>query len=125
MNKTIEQTIKFTGATAVELFDIYVKPEKHLILHGGAETKISAVMGKSFSLLNGNLNGKNPLIVPNRIIVQSWSWKENELDSILTLVSSGTKTGAQIHDPFLHSETIQTSVEAGVLGSDKRISCKE
>ena|SRR5687768_2258293 len=125
MNKTIEQTIKFTGTTAVELFDIYVKPEKHSILHGGAETKISAVMGKSFSLLNGNLNGKNPLIVPNRIIVQSWRWKENELDSILTLVFSGTKTGAQIHDPFLDSETIQTFVEAGVLGSDKRISCKE
>ena len=100
MNKTIEQTIKFTGTTAVELFDIYVKPEKHSILHGGAETKISAVVGEDFSLLNGNLVGKNLLVVPNRMIVQSWRgnvWEENDLDSILTLVFSNTKTGAQIY----------------------------
>ena len=29
MNKAIEQKILFTGATAEELFDIFVNPEKH------------------------------------------------------------------------------------------------
>jgi len=43
MNKTIEQTIKFTGTTAAELFDNYVDPQKDSILNGGAETKISAI----------------------------------------------------------------------------------
>jgi hypothetical protein len=100
MNKTIEQTIKFPGATAAGLFEIYVNPQMHSILHGGAETKISAVTGENFSLLNGNLNGKNLLIVPNRMIVQSWRgnvWEEDDLDSILTLVFSDIKTGAQIY----------------------------
>jgi hypothetical protein len=100
MNKTIEQTIKFRDTTAAELFEIYVNPRKHSILHGGAETRISAVVGETFSLLNGNLNGENLLVVPNRMIVQSWRgnvWEENDLDSILTLVFTDTKTGAQIH----------------------------
>jgi activator of HSP90 ATPase len=100
MNKIIEQTIKFANTTAAELFDIYVNPQKHSIFHGGAETKMSAIAGDSFSLLNGNLNGKNLLVVRNRMIVQSWRgnvWEENDLDSILTLVFSNTKTGAQIY----------------------------
>ena len=100
MNKTIEQTIKFRGTTAAELFDIYINPEKHSILHSGAETKISGKVGESFSLLDGNLNGKNLMVVPNRMIVQSWRgnvWEENDVDSILTLVFSDAKTGAQIH----------------------------
>src|SRR5688500_11365520 len=100
MNKKIEKTIKFTGGKEPELFDIYVKPQKHSILHGGAETKISAVLSEDFSLLNGNFNEKKLLVLLNRMIVQFSSgnvWEENDLDSILTFVFSDTKTGAQIY----------------------------
>jgi activator of HSP90 ATPase len=99
MNKAIEQRIQFRGATAQELFDIFVNPEKHSAIHGGAITKISSKEGDNFSLLNGNLNGKNLLIAPDRMIVQAWRgnvWKKNDLDSILILVFSDTKDGAQI-----------------------------
>src|SRR5688572_25586845 len=99
MNQTIEQTIEFKGTTATELFNIFLDPEKHSAIHGGARTKISNKEGDSFSLLNANLNGKNLLIVPNRMIVQSWRgnvWKKEDLDSVLTLVFTNVKGGAQI-----------------------------
>lgn len=99
MNKTIEQTINFKGATASELFDIYVDPKKHSLLHNGAKTYISDIEGDNFSLLNGNLNGRNLLVVPDRMIVQSWRgnvWKEDDLDSILTLTFHNTANGARI-----------------------------
>ena len=99
MNKAIEQKILFTGATAEELFDIFVNPEKHSAIHGGATAKISGKEGDSFSLLNGNLNGKNLLIVPHRMIVQSWRgniWKKDDLDSILILVFANKTNGAEI-----------------------------
>ena len=99
MNKAIEQKILFHGATAEELFDIFVNPKKHSAIHGGAKAKISNKEGHAFYLLNGNLNGKNLLIVPNRMIVQAWRgnvWEKNDLDSILTLVFSDTRAGGQI-----------------------------
>jgi activator of HSP90 ATPase len=99
MNKAFEQTVHFKGATAAELFDIFLDPEKHSSLHGGAATKISKTEGDTFSVLDGNLNGKNLLIVPNRMIVQSWRgnvWTEDDLDSILTLVFNDTNRGASI-----------------------------
>lgn len=100
MNNVIEQTVQFKDTTAAELFDIFVNPKKHSQLHDGAETKITRKEGDKFSLINGNLIGKNLVIVPDRMIVQSWRgnvWNEDDLDSILTLVFSNTKTGAQIY----------------------------
>ena len=99
MNKAIEQKILFPGAPAAELFDIFVNPKKHSAIHGGARTKISNIEGHNFSLLNGNLNGKNLLIVPDRMIVQAWRgnvWEKDDLDSVLALVFSDTRTGGQI-----------------------------
>ena len=106
MNKAIEQKILFKGATAEELFDIFVNPQKHSAIHGGATTNISNKEGDSFSLLNGNLKGKNLLIVPNRMIVQAWRgnvWEQDDLDSILTLVFINTPKGGQID--LVHSFT--------------------
>jgi len=99
MNKAIEQKILFKAATAAELFDIFVNPQKHSAIHGGATAKISGNEGDRFSLLDGNLNGKNLLIVPDKMIVQAWRgnvWEKDDLDSILTLVFSDTRNGAQI-----------------------------
>jgi len=99
MNKVIEQKILFKTATAEELFDIFVNPKKHAEIHDGAVTKISSKEGAVFSLINGNLKGKNLLIVPNRMIVQSWRgnvWEKNDLDSVLALVFTNTPNGGQI-----------------------------
>ena len=99
MNKTIEQTIHFKGATAAALFEIYTDAKKHSAILGGAKTKISAREGEEFSLLNGHLNGRNLLVVPNRMIVQAWRgdvWNNDDLDSILTLTFHDTNKGATI-----------------------------
>ena len=96
MNKAIEQKIHFKGAKAEDLFDIFLNPKKHSAIHGGAETRISKKNGDQFSLLNGNLTGRNLLIVPNRMIVQSWRgnvWESDDLDSILILVFSNNRDG--------------------------------
>ena len=106
MNKVIEQKVHFKGAAAEELFDIFVNPQKHAIIHGGAATKISSKVGDSFSLINGNLTGKNLLIIPNKMIVQTWRgnvWNEQDLDSILILVFSDTTKGGTID--LVHSFT--------------------
>ena len=112
MNKVIEQKVLFKGSTTKELFDIFVNPKKHSEIHGGAEAKISSSAGRRFSLLNGNLRGKNLLIVPNKIIVQTWRgnvWKEDDLDSILTLVFTDTTKGAQID--MVHAFTPDQFIE--------------
>lgn len=99
MNEAFQQKVQFKNTTPEELFDIFMNPKKHSALHGGAETKISKKVGDKFSLINGNLTGKNLMIVPGRMIVQAWRgnvWKKDDLDSILTLIFSDTKDGAQI-----------------------------
>jgi activator of HSP90 ATPase len=99
MNKAIQQQIRFKNTTAEELFDIFLNADKHSAIHGGAKAKISKKEGDAFSLLNGNLIGKNLMIVPNRMIVQSWRgnvWKSTDLDSVLSLIFSDVKGGAQI-----------------------------
>lgn len=112
MNKAIEQTIQFNSTTADELFDILLNPKKHSQIHGGSKTNISKKEGATFSLLNGNLTGKNLMIVPNRMIVQAWRgnvWKKDDLDSILILIFTDTKNGAQIE--MVHAFTPDQFVE--------------
>lgn len=68
-------------------------------MHGGAKTSITKKEAEPFSLMNGNLTGRNLMIVPDRMIVQSWRgniWEEDNLDSVLTLIFSDTENGAQI-----------------------------
>jgi activator of HSP90 ATPase len=106
MNKAIEQTVKFEATTPAELFDIFTDPGKHSVILGGSEVIISTKEGAKFSCFDGNVTGKNLLVVPNRMIVQSWRgnvWEKNDPDSILTLVFSAVKNGAQIY--MVHANT--------------------
>ncbi len=110
MNEAIHHHVHFNGATAADLFEIYTNSQKHSAIHGGAETTITKNEGETFSLLNGNLTGKNLKIVSGRMIVQSWRgniWEEEDPDSIVTLIFSDTEEGAKIElvhagtpDPF-------------------------
>jgi activator of HSP90 ATPase len=105
MNKAIQQTISFSNTNPRELFDIFTDPEKHSELLG-AKVVISAKEGARFSCFDGNVTGRNLLIVPDRMIVQSWKgnvWEQDDLDSILVLTFSETKGGAQID--MVHANT--------------------
>ena len=106
MNSVIEQTVTFKNTTPEELFDIFLDSNKHSQILGGAVVKISKNEGDGFTCLNGNLTGKNLMIVPNRMIVQSWRgniWTKEDLDSILILTFTPITDGAQIY--LVHSNT--------------------
>jgi activator of HSP90 ATPase len=111
MNKAIQQTISFTDTTPRELFNIFADPEKHSELLG-AKVSISAKEGARFSCFDGNVTGRNLLIVPGRMIVQSWKgnvWEQDDLDSILVLTFSEIKGGAQID--MVHANTPDQFIE--------------
>lgn len=111
MNKAIQQTISFENTTPRALFDIFIDPKKHGELLG-AKVSISAKEGALFSCFDGNVTGRNLLIVPGRMIVQSWKgnvWELDDLDSILVLTFSETKGGAQIY--MVHANTPDQFIE--------------
>lgn len=106
MYKTIEQIISFKDTTPEELFDIFLDAKKHSEILGGAEVKITNQEGDKFTCMDGHITGKNLMIIPNRMIVQSWRgnvWEKDDLDSILVLVFSKTKNEAQIR--MMHANT--------------------
>ncbi len=64
-----------------------------------APAKISKRVGGGFTAFGGVLRGKNLLILPKRMIVQSWrarQWKAADPDSILILRFSKAPGGGRI-----------------------------
>jgi activator of HSP90 ATPase len=97
MTKIIHQRVRFDASPA-ELFNLYLDPKKHAAVIGG-KVKISRRAGSPFSVFDGGLTGHTLLIVPNRMIVQSWradTWKNSDADSILILQFSEAGHGGQI-----------------------------
>ena len=65
----------------------------------GAPAKLSRKVGGKFTAFGGQLMGRNLLVVPNTIIVQTWrasGWKKTDPDSILLIRFSKTKTGSRV-----------------------------
>ena len=99
MPRSIKQRVKFKNVSANELFDIYMDSKQH-----GAAVKSTASIshdeGREFWVFGTKgVRGKNLHIVPKSMIVQAWRsslFAHSDPDSILTLVFSDTKDGAQI-----------------------------
>lgn len=111
MNKVIEQTIRFENTPPETLFDIFTDPEKHAAIIGSGVI-ISAKEGAEFSCFDGNVTGRNLLIIPGKMIVQSWRgnvWKKNDPDSVLILVFTKVKSAAEIY--MAHNNTPKQFVE--------------
>ncbi len=97
MAKAIQQTVTFR-ATPDELFDIYLDSKRHAAAVDSTAA-VSRREGGRFSVLDGYITGKNLLIVPKRLIAQSWrgsDWPAREPDSILVLAFRKTSGGGQI-----------------------------
>jgi len=95
--QAIEQVVEFP-VSPDRLFDAYLDPIEHGRITG-SPVSISSAVGADFSAFNGMLSGKNLLIVPKRMIVQSWrasTWKASDLDSVLVLVFDATTAGGRI-----------------------------
>lgn len=97
MSKAIQQSVRF-AATPEELFEMYVDSKKHSAATGG-RAKISGKPGAVFTAWNGQLRGKNLMVVPGRLVMQAWRsahWPASDPDSMLLLAFQEAPGGAQV-----------------------------
>lgn len=97
MPKLIQQTVVLP-ARPDRLFDMYLDPKEHAAFTGG-EVLISPKPGSEFSAFNGMLSGRILVVVPRRMIVQTWRsihFGLDDLDSILTLTFHDDPAGGRI-----------------------------
>jgi activator of HSP90 ATPase len=97
MTKTIQQSVRF-AAPPRTLFEMYLDSGKHAAATGG-KAAMSRKVGGAFTAWNKMLRGRNLMIVPNRLIVQSWrsvNFKAGDADSILILEFSKAPGGGQV-----------------------------
>jgi activator of HSP90 ATPase len=97
MARTIQQTVLFDASPA-RLFDMYMDSARHTAATG-ARAAITRRVGGAFTAHNGQLAGRTLLLVPNRLVVQSWRathWPKSDLDSILLLLFSAHEARGRI-----------------------------
>lgn len=97
MTPAIQQSVEFKASPDV-LYEMYMSSKKHAQATGST-AKVGRKAGEDFSAFGGLLRGKNLLIVPKKMIVQSWrsvEWKKSDPDSILILTFSKTKFGGRV-----------------------------
>ena len=95
--KTIIQKVRFK-ATPKELYEIFLDSKKHTEATGGKATASNKV-GGSFKAWDGYHWGKNLMLVPGQMIVQSWrnlDFKKGEPDSTLLLAFRKKGNGAEL-----------------------------
>jgi activator of HSP90 ATPase len=86
MTKAIQQSVKFTVSPETR-FEMYMDSDRHTQATG-RPAKLGRNAGGGFTAFGGMLVGKSLLIVPKKMIVQSWrswAWKKTDSDSILVL----------------------------------------
>lgn len=87
MSKTITQTVVFPGASAKEVYGIYMSSKKHSEATG-APAELTRKVGEKFTAHAKYIKGTNIWLEPNKMIVQSWrgkDWDRSHGPSILTL----------------------------------------
>ena len=97
MTPAIQQSEEFNASPA-ELFELYMDSKKHSAATGGP-AKISRKVGGAFTAWGGELWGKNLVIVPKRMIVQTWRsshFKKGDADSILVITFSKAASGGRV-----------------------------
>lgn len=95
--KTIIQRVKFKASPAA-LFEMYLDSKKHSQI-SKHKAVLSRKTGGSYSAYGGYIHGKNQLIVPNRMIVQTWrakDWKKSDKDSVLILDFQGKGNAGEV-----------------------------
>jgi len=95
----IQSARAFPKATPAKLYELFMDSAKHAAATG-APAKISPRVGGKWSAYGGMIWGKNLVLVPNRMIVQTWrstQWKKGDLDSILVVsFEKAAGGGAQV-----------------------------
>ncbi len=115
MSKTIRQTATFK-ASPHEVYETLMDAKKHAEFTGG-EAKISRKVGGKFTIYDGEIEGENLELVPDKKIVQTWrysDWPEGHYSTAtfsLEEVDGGTRlTFTQTDVPMIN---MRTSSRAG------------
>jgi activator of HSP90 ATPase len=86
MTPVVEQSVSFR-ATPAQLYELFMDSAKHTAATG-MPAKISPKVGGKWSAFGGMILGRNLVLIPNRMIVQTWrssAWKKADPDSILVV----------------------------------------
>jgi activator of HSP90 ATPase len=97
MTKAIQQSVRFAAPPA-NLFEMYLDSKKHTAATGGKAT-LSRKAGGAFTAWDKMLRGRNLVIVPNKLIVQTWrsvNFKPGDANSILILEFSKAPGGGRV-----------------------------
>ena len=97
MTPLIQQSVRFPCSPRM-LFELYMDSAKHSAATG-QRARISRRAGGTFTAFAGMLEGRNLVVVPNRMVVQAWrstSWKRAEADSVLVLEFSKDAGGSRV-----------------------------
>jgi len=97
MPKTILQSVKFK-ASPKTLFEIYMDSRKHSEVTG-VRAALSRKAGGKFMAYDRYITGRNLLIIPHYLIVQTWGgkdFKKSDPDSILTLTFNKIRGGTRL-----------------------------
>lgn len=97
MSKTILQSVKFKVSPKT-LFELYMDSKKHSEVTG-ARAVLSRKSGGKFSAYDRYIVGRNLLIIPNYLIIQTWGgkdFKKTDPDSILMLTFNKIRGGTRL-----------------------------
>ena len=95
MDKNIRQTVTFK-ASPHEVYEALMDEKKHAVFIG-SDARISRKVGGKFVIYEGDIDGKNLELVPDKKIVQSWrysDWPEGHYSTItfaFEAVDKGTR----------------------------------
>jgi len=96
MSKTITQTVKFKGASAKDLFNLFMDAKLHAAATG-EPADISKKTGEAWKAYKGGIRGRNLFVSPQKkIVVQTWRARGWKTDSILTMQFEDVEEGAQV-----------------------------
>jgi len=89
----------YQNATPTKLYELFTNSAKHTAATG-MPAKISPKVGGKWSAFGGMILGKNLVLIPNRMVVQTWrssEWKKADPDSILVVsFEKSASGGAQV-----------------------------
>jgi len=97
MPPPIEQSVVFRASPGT-LYEMFMDSARHSAATGGA-ARISRRPGGRFTAWNRMLSGRTLLLVPNRMIVQSWRsilFKPSDADSILVITFARVARGTRV-----------------------------
>jgi activator of HSP90 ATPase len=95
MTPAVHSGAIFQNATPAKLYELFMNSAKHTAVTG-MPAKISTKVGGKWSAFGGMILGKNLVLIPNRMIVQTWrssEWKKADPDSILVVSFAKSATG--------------------------------